>query len=217
MARTKISLKGITFPDFGDDDSKRNFRLLFFIAFTDHNDAENAMIVSKPAAGAWQWRKSSKDFYLAPTIKGDSANLDATILKTGGNGFPAGSDTVVEFEGRLTAITVQFIDVFDSSVGDFLKGQILPDIIDRLKALGIDPVDLIPLPGIFTAVIKEKIKVGEIATEFAEKLKSGKKDKLLNSISRGYKGQKTMTLKNSKTWDSKNEKSGTFGVKLAFN
>lgn len=215
MANTKISLKGITFPDFGDDDSKKNFRLVFFIAFTDKNGAENALIVSKPAAGAWQWRKASKDFYLAPTIKGDSAILDTTILKTGGNAFPAGSDNVVEFDGKLSAITVQFIDVFDSSVGDFLKSQILPDIIERLKSLGINPVDLIPLPGIFTAIIKDKIKVVDIATEFAEKLKDGKKDKLLHSVSRKYKNQKTLTLKSSKVWDDKKQKSGTFGVQLA--
>lgn len=51
MAKKKLTLKGITFPDFGDDDSKKNFRLIFYIAYTDENGDATATIVSKPDSG----------------------------------------------------------------------------------------------------------------------------------------------------------------------
>ena len=35
MTAKKLTIKGITFPDFGDDDSKKNFRLIFHIGYND--------------------------------------------------------------------------------------------------------------------------------------------------------------------------------------
>jgi hypothetical protein len=214
MAKKKLTIKGITFPDFGDDDSKKNFRLIFYIAHTDKNGDETATIVSKPDSGQWQWRKSSRDFFLPATIVGDSAELNTTFLKTGGNGFAAGSDKIAEIDGKITDITVQFLDVFDASVGDFMKSNILPEIIKQLQGLGINPIDLIPVPGVFTTVIKDKIKVDELAAKFQDALTKGKKDKLLHSISEEFDGKKTIVLKEEKEWDPKKHKKGTYGVTI---
>jgi hypothetical protein len=76
MSKKKLNIKGITFPDFGDDDSKKNFRLIFYIGFTDKNGDETATIVSKPDSRHWQWRNPNKDFYLPEKIVGDSAELN---------------------------------------------------------------------------------------------------------------------------------------------
>jgi hypothetical protein len=214
MAKKKLTIKGITFPDFGDDDSKKNFRLIFYIAYNNEDGDETATIVSKPDSGQWQWRKSSKDFFLPPTIVGDSAELNTTILKTGGNGFAPASDKIAEIDGEITDITVQFLDVFDSSIGDFLKSKVLPEVIKQLQSLGINPIDLIPIPGAFTTIIKDKIKVDELAAKFQEALTKEKKDKLLHSISKEYKGEKTFALKEEKEWNSKKHKKGTFGVSI---
>lgn len=214
MAKKKLTLKGITFPDFGDDDSKKNFRLIFYIAYTDENGDETAKVVSKPDGGAWQWRKSSKDFFLPATIKGDSAELNTALLKTGGGGFAPASDKIAEIDGEITEIVVQFLDVHDASVGDFITGKILPKVIEQLQSLGINPIDLIPVPGVFTAVIKDKIKVDELADKFQEVLTKEKKDKLLHTISAEYDGEKTLTLKEEKEWDTKKHKKGTYGVKI---
>lgn len=215
MAKKKLSIKAITFPDFGDDDSKKNFRLVFYIAYTDKNGDAAATIVSKPDSGAWQWRKSSKDFFLPATINGDSAELNTAILKTGGSGFDPASDKIAEIDGKITDITVQFLDVFDASVGDFMKSKILPEVIKQLQGLGINPIDLIPVPGVFTAVIKDKIKVDELAAKFSEKLTKEKKDKILHSISSEVKSQKTIELKEEKEWNPKKKKKGTYGVTIA--
>ncbi|HVE59039.1 MAG TPA: hypothetical protein VNB22_19605 [Pyrinomonadaceae bacterium] len=214
MAKKKLTIKGITFPDFGDDDSKKNFRLIFYIAYTDKNGDETATIVSKPDSGQWQWRKSSKDFFLPPTIVGDSAELNTSFLKTGGNGFAPASDKIAEIDGEITDITVQFLDVFDASIGDFLKRNILPEVIKQLQGLGINPIDLIPVPGVFTTVIKDKIKIDELATRVENFLTKEKKDKLLHTISAEYDGKKTFTLKEEKEWNPKKHKKGTYGVTI---
>ena len=214
MAKKKLNIKGITFPDFGDDDSKKNFRLIFYIAYTDENGDETATIVTKPDGGHWQWRKQNKDSYLPPTIKGDSAELNTTVLKAGGKGLAAGSDKIAEIDGEITDITVQFLDVFDDSLGNFMKSKFLPEVIKHLQGLGINPIDLIPIPGTFTAIIKDKVKVDELATKFQEFLTKEKTDKLLHTISKEYKGEKTFTLKEEKEWNTKKHKKGTFGVTI---
>ena len=210
----KLTIKGITFPDFGDDDSKKNFRLIFYIGFTDKNGDEAATIISKPDSRHWQWRNPNKDFYLPEKIVGDSAELNTTFLKSGGNGIAPLSDKIAEIDGEITDITVQFLDVADGSIGDFLKSKILPEIIKQLQSLGINPIDLIPIPGTFTTIIKDKIKVDELATKFQEFLTKEKKDKLLHTISAEYDGEKTLNLKEEKEWDAKKHKKGTYGVKI---
>ncbi len=210
----KLTIKGITFPDFGDDDSKKNFRLIFYIGFTDKNGDEAATIVSKPDSRHWQWRNPNKDFYLPEKIVGDSAELNTTFLKTGGNGIAPLSDKIAEIDGEITEITVQFLDVADGSIGDFLKSKILPEIIKHLQSLGINPIDLLPIPGTFTTIIKDKIKVDELATKFQEFLTKEKKDKLLHTISAEYNGEKTLELSEEKEWDTKKHKKGTYGVKI---
>ena len=214
MAKKKLTIKGITFPDFGDDDSKKNFRLIFYIGYTDKIGDETATIVSKPDSGQWQWRKPNKDFFLPAKIVGDSVELNTIFLKTGGNGFAPSSDKIAEIDGKITDLTVQFLDVSDSSIGDFLKGNVLPEIIKHLQSLGINPIDLIPIPGAFTTIIKDKIKVDELATKFQEFLTKEKKDKLLHTISAEYDGKKTLVLKEEKEWNTKQHKKGTYGVTI---
>jgi hypothetical protein len=214
MAKKKLTIKGITFPDFGDDDSKKNFRLIFYIGYTDKNGDETATVVSKPDSGEWQWRDSDDDFHLPEKIVGDSAELNTKFLKSGGNGFAPASDKIAEIDGQITDITVQFLDVFDASIADFLKGKILPEVIKQLQALGINPIDLIPVPGVFTAVIKDKIKIDELVAKFQEVLTKKKKDKLLHTISAEYDGEKTLVLREEKEWNTKKHKKGTYGVTI---
>jgi len=214
MSKKKLTIKGITFPNFGDDDSKKNFRLVFYIGYTDADGEEMATIVSKPDNGQWQWRKSKKPFYLPETIVGDSVELNTTVLKAGANGFEAKSDKITEIDGDITDITVQFIDVFDESFGNFMKSKILPEVIKHLKSLGINPIDLIPVPGVITTVLKDKIKVDELAAKLEGVLTDDDGDKLLHTISAEYDGESTLTLKEEKEWNKKKHKKGTYGVTI---
>jgi hypothetical protein len=215
MAKKILTIKGITFPKFSAKSSKRNFRLIFYIAYTDAKGKTNTAIVTKPATGEWQWRKPDKEFYLAEKkVSDDSVELDVAALSSGENGFDAEDSKIIEVDGEVTNIAVQFIDVFDASVGDFLKKKILPEIIEKLKATGFNPIDLLPVPGIITGFIKEKVKIEDLADDVENFLKKEKKDKLLHRISKKYNGKSSQTIGEKKEWEK--GKTGTYGVKIGF-
>ncbi len=215
MAKKTLTIDGITFPDFGDDKSKKNFRLIFFIGYTDKKGDKKAAIVSKPDGGQWQWRKAEKPCFLPSMSIGDSVELDTSVLSSGFNGFSDSDEKIAEIDGKVSSITVQFVDVFDSSVKSFLKSGVLPQVIEQLKNLGINPIDLIPVPGVFTAVIKEKINADELATKFQGFLTKKNEDKLLNSLSAKYDGKKKkLEISGRKEW--KKGKTGTYAVTIGF-
>ncbi len=215
MAKKILTIEGITFPKFSAKSSKRNFRLIFYIAYTDTEGKAKTAIVTKPAMGEWQWRKPDKDFYLAENKElEDSIQLDISALSSGENGFDAEDSKIIEIDGEVTNIAVQFVDVFDASVGDFLKKKVLPEIIEKLKATGFNPIDLLPVPGIVTGFIKEKVKIEDLATDVENFLKKEDKDKLLHRLSKKYNGKSSQTISGKKEWEK--GKTGTYAVKIGF-
>ena len=215
MDKKKMTIKGITFPDFGDDDSKKNFRLVFYIGYTDADGNEAVEVVSKPSERHWQWRNKNKDAFLQPTTKGDSVELDTLVLRNGdGEKIEKGSNKIAEIEGEITDITVQFMDVHDKTIADFLVKNVLPELLTVWKASGLNPIDFAPIPGGIKVLVKDKINLEEMADGAAEFYKKKLKDKMLHSISTEYDGEKTLTLKTEKVeWDK--GKKGTYAVKIA--
>jgi hypothetical protein len=214
MAKKKLTLKGITFPDFGDDDSKKNFRLVFYIGYTDENGDEAVEVISKPEERHWQWRNKNKDAYLKPKTIGDSVELDTLVLKNGdGEKIAQGSNKIVEIEGEITDITVQFMDVHDKTIADVLVKTVLPQLLTVWKASGLNPIDFAPIPGGIKVLIKDKFNLEEMADSAAEFYAKKLKDKMLHSISTEYDGEKTLTLKEDKV-EWKKGKTGTYAVKI---
>lgn len=215
MAKKTLTIEGITFPKFSKKSSKRNFRLIFYIAYKDSDGKMKTAIVTKPATGEWQWKSSDKDFYLAEKKEtSDWVQLDVSALSSGEKGFDAEDYKIIEIEGEVQNIAVQFIDVFDASIGDFLKKKVLPEIIEKLKATGFNPIDLLPVPGIITGIIKEKVKIEDLAEDVENYLKKENKDKLLQRISKKYNGKSAQTLSEKKEWEK--GKTGTYAVKIGF-
>lgn len=215
MAKKKLTLKGITFPDFGGDDSKKNFRLVFYIGYADENGDEAVEVISKPEERHWQWRSKNKDAYLKPKPKGDSVELDTLALKNGdGRKIEKGANMIAEIEGEITDITVQFMDVHDKTAADVLVRGVLPQLITVWKVSGLNPIDMAPIPGGVKVLVKDKINLEEMADSAAAFYKKKLKDKLLHSISRAYKGQKTLTLKEGKVEWGDEGKTGTYAVKI---
>ena len=214
MAKKKLTLKGITFPDYGDDDSKKNFRLVFYIGYTDEGGSEAVEVVSLPPERHWQWRNKNKDAFLQPKTIGDSVELDTLVLRNGdGEKIEKGSNKIAEIEGEITDITVQFMDVHDKTVADILVKDVLPQLITVWKASGLNPIDFAPIPGGVKVLIKDKINLEEMADNAAEFYKKKLKDKMLHSISTEFGGEKTLTLKEKNVeWDK--GKKGTYAVKI---
>lgn len=217
MAKKKLTIKGITFPNFGNDDSKKNFRLVFYIGYTNSAGDEAVAVVSKPDERHWQWRNQKKDAFLKPKIVGDSAELNILTLKNGdGEKIPAGSHKIAEIDGEITDVTVQFMDVHDKTPFDFLVKVVLPELIKAWKVTGLNPIDFAPIPGGISVLIKEKVNLEEMADNAAEFFKKKLKDKMLHSISKNYKGEKTLTLKEKNVQWSGDGKTGTYAVSIGF-
>lgn len=217
MATKTLTIEGITFPDFAEDKSKKNFRLIFYIGYTGDDGKKKAKIVSKPDSGQWQWRNPDKKNFLPASDIGDSVELDTSVLNSGANGFSDSDSTIGEIDGELTSITVQFMDVFDSSLKSFLKGKVLPSVIAHLQSLGINPIDLIPIPGTFTTVIKDNVNVDDLAKKFTAFLTKENKDKLLDSINKKYNGENPFVISGRKEWDTKKHRTGTYAVTIGVN
>jgi hypothetical protein len=217
MAKKKLTIKGITFPDFGDDKSKKNFRLLFHIGYTDANGDEAVAVVSKPDSKHWQWRNKDKDAYLKPKAVDGSVQLDMLVLKNGdGEKIPAGSNKIAEIDGEITDVSVHFMDVHDQSPIDLFSSAVLPELIKTWKALGIDPVDLIPIPipGGIKTVIKDKIKFGDLVDSSQSYFTKKLKDKVLHSISQEYDGEDPLLLSEDDVEWGDDGKTGTYSVKI---
>lgn len=215
MAKKTLTIKGITFPKFSKKSSKRNFRLIFYIAYTDKKGKSNTTIVIKPAKGEWQWGKSGSKFYLAEAKElSDSYQLDVSPLRFDDNGFSSDDYKIAEIDGEIQNIAVQFLDVKDASFLDFVKKKVLPEIIEKLKVTGFNPIDLLPVPGVITGIVKDKVKLEDLADDVENYLKKEKKDKVLHRISKKYDGKDTFTMSGKKEWEK--GKTGTYGVKIGF-
>jgi hypothetical protein len=217
MAKKKLTIKGITFPNFADDDSKKNFRLVFYIGYTNSNGEESVAVISKPEERHWQWRNQKKDAYLKPKFVGDSAELDVLPLKNGdGEKISAGSHNIAEIDGKITGVTVQFMDVHDKTPFDFLVKVVLPELIAAWKKTGLNPIDFAPIPGGLSMLIKDKINLEELADNAAGFFKKKLKDKMLHSISKSYKNAKTLTLKEKNVEWGDDGKTGTYSITIGF-
>jgi hypothetical protein len=215
MAKKKLTIKGITFPNFGTDESKKNFRLIFYIGYTDKNGDEAVETVTKPATGHWQWKKSSKDAFLKPKIVGDSAELDTLVLRNGdGNKIPASSNKIADIDGEITDITVQFMDVHDKTPIDFLVKNVLPELIEVWKASGFDPIAAAPVPGVVKGLIKDKVDLQKLADDAAVFFQKKLKDKMLHSISQSFEGKNPTVVREDGVEWGDDKKTGTYAVTI---
>lgn len=214
MAKKTLTIEGITFPKYSKDSSKRNFRLVFYIAYKEGGKTKTT-IVTKPATGQWQWKKSSKDaFFPEGNDLGDSVELNVLPMQAGAKGFGTEASKIAEIGGKLISIGVQFIDVFDASAMDFLKEKVLPKFLEELKKSGFNPIDLLPVPGVITGIVKSNIKIEDLITKAGEFLQAQEKDKVLYSVTKKYDGEEPFVISGRKEW--KENKTGTYAVTIGF-
>lgn len=215
MAKKTLTIEGISFPKFSKKSSKKNFRLIFYIAYKDKTGKSKTTIVIKPAKGEWQWRKSDKKNFLPVERElKDSYRLDISPLRFNAGGFSADDYKITEIDGTVETIAVQFIDVKNASFLDFIKKNFLSEAIETFKMTGFNPIDLLPVPGVITGIVKDKVKLENIADDFAEHLKKEKRDKVLHRISRKYNGKNPFSMSSKKEWEK--GKVGTYGIKIGF-
>lgn len=215
MSTKTLTIEGITFPKFHKNSSKRNFRLIFYIAYKDADGKLKTTIVTKPDAGQWQWKKPDKEFYLPEANDlGDAVELDASVLRAENNGFGETDYRIAEIDGEIISVAVQFMDVFDPSIGDFLRNVVLTKVLTEFQKTGFNPIDLIPVPGIVTGLIKENVPVDKLMIKLGDIVEKETKDKLLHRVSKKYAGENPFVLHNVKKDDK--DKNGAYGVTIGF-
>ena len=216
MSVNMLTIEGLTFPKFHKNSSKRNFRLIFYIAYKDADGKSKTTIVTKPDEGQWQWKKPDKDFYLSEMNDlGDAVELDVSVLRSENNGFSETDYQIAEIEGDIVSVAIQFMDVFDASVGDFLRNVVLTKVLEEFKKTGFSPIDLIPAPGIVIGLIKENVPLDKLMKKLGDIVAKETKDKLLHRVSKKYAGENPFVLRGVRKGDEK-DKNGIYSVTIGF-
>jgi hypothetical protein len=215
MSVNMLTIEGLTFPKFHKNSSKRNFRLIFYIAYKDADGKSKTTIVTKPDEGQWQWKKPNNDFYIPENELDDAVELDVSVLHADLQGFSETDYQIAEIDGAIISVAVQFMDVFDASIGDFLRNVVLTKVLEEFKKTGFNPVDLIPVPGIVTGLIKENVPVDKLMTKLGDIVAKETKDKLLHRVSKKYSGETPFVLRDVRKGDEK-DKNGPYGVTIGF-
>jgi hypothetical protein len=235
MSKTLI-LEELWFPNYGGDDSKKNFRLIYFITCeVEKVDEKNnpikdadgtvltqevTIIVEKPKTkDCWQWEKEKENLYLPPKSKTvDPIELDLSRLKTNNFGFQADNYRVQKFVGKLLSVRVQIYDVDDKNFGDYLKKLLVVVGADAIKlvagsvfGLPVAVADLIA-KGVMVFIGDGKQtedKLGEKDTE------QKNKDKLLFGGFSDYQANAaSIQIEGEKFWSG--TKKGTYRIKMGF-
>lgn len=233
MSKT-MTLKGLWFPNYGGDDSKKNFRMVYFITCevnkvdANNNPVKDAngnvvtqeitVMVEKPKTkDCWQWEKESKNLYLPPKNKtANPIELDLSRLKTNNFGFQADNYRIEKFVGSLKSVRVQIYDVDDKNFGDYLKKV--------FAVVGSDTIRLIAgsvfgLPVAVADLIAKGVMVffgdgKKVADKIGDKDSEQKtKDKLLfGGFSDVNAGDTTIQIEGEKIWSG--NKKGIYRVKM---
>lgn len=218
MAKKTLTIEGITFPKYKSNSSKRNFRLVFFIEYVDNAGQTQAVMVTKPKEGQWKWGNSSSKFPIFPEGNdlGDSVELNLIPMRAGQNKFSKDDSQIAEIDGEIVSIAVNFVDVFDSSIMDILRDNVLPEFVDALQKSGFNPVNLIPGMGIADGIIRGTIdknfKFEDVVNKGVAFLQNRKKDKILYNKIQPYNGEKILAINGRKEWEK--GKTGTYEVKI---
>ncbi|HSK71407.1 MAG TPA: hypothetical protein VK892_06910 [Pyrinomonadaceae bacterium] len=218
MAKKTLTIEGITFPKYKSGSSKRNFRLVFFIEYVDSAGQTQAVMVTKPAEGQWKWGNSSSKFPIFPEGNdlGDSVELNLIPMRAGQNKFNKSDSQIAEIDGEIVSIGVNFVDVFDSSIMDILRDNVLPEFVNALQKSGFNPVNFIPGMGIADGIIRGTIdknfKFEDVVNKGVEFLQNRKKDKILYNKIQPYNGEKMLSINGRKEWEK--GKTGTYEVKI---
>lgn len=231
-----LTLEGLWFPNFGGDDSKKTFRLVYYITCevekvdeknkptkdADGNTVlqEITILVEKPKTkDFWQWEKDGKNLYLPPKNKtSNPVELDLSRLKTNDFGFQSDNYRIQKFVGNLLSVRVQIYDIYDKNFGDYLKKV--------LNVVGADAIKLVAgsvfgLPVAVADLIAKGAMVflgdgKQTADKVGEKDGEQKtKDKILFSGFSEYEsGASEILIEGERFWDG--NKKGNYRVKLGF-
>lgn len=134
MSNYTLRLDKLVLPNFGDNSSRKNFRLIFDITYFTSDDKIANSLVLLPADYEWQWRNKKDNKYL-PVIDAtkDPVELDLTVIDQNKNGFAETDKEVLLFQGKkVHSIKIKIFDIKDKTFADavyFIAKNVLPTLV----------------------------------------------------------------------------------------
>jgi hypothetical protein len=134
MDTFSIRLEGLSFPNFKNDNSKKNFRLMVDVNHFNDEGKPQTTHVTFPLEDVWQWRDKDKRFFIPPiNVTDKTVDLDFSVFTNGVAEFSETDTELLVTQGKLHSIVVHIIDVHDKNFtetfGKILKTA-LPIIFD---------------------------------------------------------------------------------------
>lgn len=136
----KLTLEGLQFPDFGNDGSKKNFRLIFTFRCIDADGKPGTVVASLPplTKDNWQWRKKDKGNYVSNDGKG-LIHVDQ---------IPKDERLILWEKNNIHSLDLKVVDIEDKNVWDYVKATLL-----ELEKIGVGVVEG-SLSGVFLRLFK---------------------------------------------------------------
>lgn len=161
-----IAVNGITFPNFGKDNSKKNFRLLIDFSYFDKDGKiVQGVAATLPAKKPWQWESDDEENFVPP-VAGTDLEKDATVTLDFLNTVtPRSQRRAFLKEGtRLFEVDITVIDVHDHNFGFWFKESLKFTLDDLLKQL--DPlIEMLPNGLLVSVAEKGQKKLSETILE----------------------------------------------------
>lgn len=177
MSSFNLFLDALTFPNYKNDNSKKNFRLLFDLEFYNAKRELTKTLISLPEKDEWQWKKESLPYYLPIKTSTDvSVDLDLSVIDNNVNYFSELDKEIAVRDGELRTISVTIMDINDPSFGDHLVKTAKYAIPELLKGVAGGFVPMIGSKVI--ATISKKYVEEDLSTLLLDQIKASK-DKVL--------------------------------------
>lgn len=213
MDTFSLKLEGITFPNFKNDNSKKNFRLMVDINYFNEDNKPTTTHVTFPLDEVWQWRKKDEKFYIPPINVTDAkADLDFSVFTNNAAEFSETDLEILVTQGKLHSVIVHIIDVHDKNfLETFSKvlKVILPVIFDAATG-GIVSVVGNKLIG----TIIGKFKGDDITSELLAHTNG--KDKVLFKAGKFQSAFGNIPIAGKGVLKGKNDMTGNYTVSLSY-
>lgn len=183
MPLFSLQLKKLVMPNFGDNNSRKNFRLMFDITYlTEKEDIANSLVLL-PASKDWQWRDDKDDFFIPVLDKNsDPVEFDLRVMDKNEGGFSKTDKEILLAKGKIIRVKVTILDVGDPNFGKallYIAKHVLPSII----ATGVGATTGIIGNKIIATLVSDLNKNDDLSSvllnEFEKQFKEKSGDKVL--------------------------------------
>ncbi|MEZ5344561.1 MAG: hypothetical protein R2681_03300 [Pyrinomonadaceae bacterium] len=213
MDTFSIRLEGLRFPNFKNDQSKKNFRLMLDVNHFNDDGKPQTTHITFPLEDVWQWNDQNKRFYIPQkNVTDKTVDLDFDVFLNGVAEFSETDTEILVTQGKLHSVIVHIVDVHDKNFVDLFETLLensLPVIFDAASG-GIVGIVGNKLVG----KIIGSFKGDDITSEILKRTKG--KDKILCKAGKFQSKYGKLTLNSKGVFKNKDDMSGDYRINLNY-